>query len=147
MRKVNAISDLERTNLNDGFHNSTKYRFRNRCQAILLSDQNMPVAQIAQIFKVRTRTIYTWFDNFERYGISGLISVGGRGAKSKLDDLNEEQIEKVKKAVNLNPQSLKKVCDQVSEILGFKVSKQMLKRLFKKNLGTLGDASESVSNA
>ena len=107
----------------------------------------MPVAQIAQIFKVRTRTIYTWFDNFERYGISGLISVGGRGAKSKLDDLNEEQIEKVKKAVNLTPQSLKKVCDQVSEILGFKVSKQMLKRLLKKNLGTLGDASESVSNA
>jgi hypothetical protein len=70
--------------------------------------------------------------------------VTGRGIKAKLDMLSKEDLEKVKLAVKEAPQSLKIVCENLSESLGFKVTKYMLKRLLKKNLNTHGDDLENV---
>ena len=132
MRKINNLTDSQTSTLEAGYKNSPKAHFRNRCQAILLSSEGYKVSQIAALFKVRTRTIYTWFDNWETYGISGLILLSGRGVKAKLDKLSSEQINEVKEAVKKDAQSLKTICENLTNSLGFTVTKHMLKRFLKK---------------
>lgn len=144
MRKIENITEEEKSTLKEGFRNSTKAHFRGRCHSILLSNEGYKVSEIALLYKVRTRTIYTWFDRWELSGVTGLILVKGRGVKAKLDGLSKEDLEKVELAVKENPQSLKIVCENLSESLGFKVTKQMLKRTLKKNLNTHGGDLENA---
>ncbi len=119
--------------LEEGHQNGKKHHFRIRCQCILLSADGYSVPEIAKLLKVRTRTIYTWFDRWDQMGIVGLMISPGRGIKAKLDNLDGQQREQIKDALRLNPQSLKQVCEELSEILGFEITKNMLKRFIKKN--------------
>jgi transposase len=144
MKKIHALTEEEKRTLEQGYLNSPKAHFRNRCHSILLSIEGYKVSEIALLYKVRTRTIYTWFNRWESNGISGLILLKGRGVKAKLDQLSPEEFDQVKEALKLDPQSLKRVCQVLSDALGFKISKYMLKRVLKKNSNTLGDALESV---
>ena len=134
MRKIEYLEVEEKITLEEGFRNSIKAHFRRKCHSILLSNEGYTVSEIAKLYNVRTRTIYTWFNSWETSGISGLISRLGRGLKAKLDTLTKEELEEVKLIIKETPQSLKKVCKNLSEVLGFKVTKHMLKRLLKKKL-------------
>ena len=93
---------------------------------------------------MRTRTIYTWFNRWESHGIAGLMLRKGRGVKAKLDQLSPEECNQIKEAIKSDPQSLKRVSQNLSDSLGFKISKCMLKRVVKKNSNTLGDGLGSV---
>ena len=42
------------------------------------------VRYLAEIFAVKIRTIYRWFDRFEKEKIAGVYELKGRGRKSKL---------------------------------------------------------------
>lgn len=132
MRKIPPLELEEKKTLEEGYRNSKKAHFRGRCHAILMSEDGYKVSEIAQLYKVQTRTIYRWFNRWEENGISGLILRKGRGVKGRLDSLSKEELKTVKEAVKLTPQSLKKICENLSESLGFKVTKYMLKRLLKK---------------
>ena len=144
MRKIEGLTEAEKKTLIEAYRNSKKAKFRSHCHAILLSEEGYKVSEISDLYKVRTRTVYTWFNRWESDGISGLIPRKGRGIKARLDSLTKEEIEKVKLAVRETPQNLKMICEKLSEILDFKVTKQMLKRFLKKNLNTLGDDLESA---
>lgn len=144
MRKIEALQAEEKQTLEQGYKHSKKPHFRNRCHSLLLSEEGYKVSQIAKLYKVRTRTIYTWFNRWESHGIAGLMILPGRGIKAKLDELSPEQIEEVKEVIGSDPSSLKNICQTLSKKLGFKVTKYMLKRLIKKNSITLGDALESA---
>jgi len=77
-----------------------RYKSRYRAQAILLSNQRKTVNEIAEIFGVKIRTIYRWFDRFESEKILGVYEQKGRGRKSKLK--LEEDGEKIKKYIKKN---------------------------------------------
>lgn len=144
MRKIKSLTPEEKKTLEEGYRNNSKPHFRNRCHSILLSFEGYPVSEIAQLYKVRTRTIYTWFNRWKNQGIMGLMTAKGQGIKAKLDSLTEQQIIQTKQAIKADPQSLKNVCETLSDLLDFTVTKYMLKRLLKKNLNTLGDDLESA---
>jgi transposase len=133
MLNVPPLSLEEKSTLEEGFCNHPKPYFRNRCKSILLSSEGFKVKDIAKIFKTRTRTIYTWIHRYKTFGIMGLSIYSGRGVKSKMDDLSEPQINKIKASIENNPQSLRIVSAQLSTEFGFEITKIMLKRYLKKN--------------
>lgn len=71
---------------------------RVRFKALLLSDAGRQVKDIALFSVTRTRSIYTWMDNWETYGVAGLMIKKGRGVKPKLDLEEKELVELVKKS-------------------------------------------------
>ncbi|MCH2081248.1 MAG: helix-turn-helix domain-containing protein [Saprospiraceae bacterium] len=91
------LSTAERTTLENGYKHHPKHHFRQRCQAMLLSDSGEPIPKIAELFKVRTRTIYTWMDRWTSSGIVGLMILPGGGVKSKLRINDSNLVELVKK--------------------------------------------------
>lgn len=96
MRYV-KLSQTERTTLEEGYKNHTKSHVRQRCQALLLSDEGWKVPEIARLHHVRTRTIYTWMNRWQEKGIVGLMILPGRGLKPKLSVEDEQMVAVVKK--------------------------------------------------
>lgn len=92
-----TLTESEEILLLDGFKHHPRHHFRKRCQALLLSNEKTQVKLIAQVLKVRTRTIYTWMDNWEAKGIEGLEIKKGRGKKARLIVLDKDLTELVKK--------------------------------------------------
>lgn len=144
MRRILNLTGSEKATLESGYKNSKKRHFRNRCHSILLSWEGYSVSEIAKLYKVRIRTIYTWFNRWEEHGITGLMILKGRGVKAKLDELIEQQLEQVKQVIDSDPRSLRNICRNLSELLGYKVTKNMLKRWIKKNSNIHGDVLGSV---
>ena len=58
---------------------------RTRAGAILLSNNDVHLNDIAKIFDVTTRSVFGWFKNFRDSGISSLKCKTGRGRKLLLD--------------------------------------------------------------
>ncbi|MFK7936160.1 MAG: transposase [Saprospiraceae bacterium] len=141
MRTISYLTEEEKVTLNEGYKNSPKSHFRRKCHSILLSFEGYKVLEIANLYKVRTRTVYTWFNHWESNGISGLIMLKGRGIKAPLDQLSAQQLQQVKKTVKQHPQSLKVACEKLSKKFGFVVTKNMLKRVLKKTQIQLATAS------
>jgi len=131
--KFIKLNDEEKAALEDGWRNSAKHHFRRRCHSILLSADRYKVSEIARLMNVRTRTIYTWFNNWKKSGIGGLDIQPGRGIKAKLDTITDSQVTQIQEQIKWNPQSLKQVCEKLSVIFGFRITKHMLKRFIKKN--------------
>ncbi len=84
MRNIKLI-DSEITELENAYRNGSKSHFRDRCKSILMSNDGYKVSEIASFFKVRTRTIYSWFNNWEKAGVTGLGIQSGRGPKAVLN--------------------------------------------------------------
>jgi len=80
--------------------NEKRYKSRYRAQAILLSNQRKTINEISEIFGVKIRTIYRWFDRFEKDNIEGVYELEGRGRKPKLTI--EDDAEKVKEYIKKN---------------------------------------------
>ena len=91
------LTQSERITLEEGYKNHAKFHVRQRCQALLLSDEDWQVKQIAKLNHVRTRTIYTWMDRWQEMGLIGVMILPGRGVKPKLSVQNQAMVEKVKK--------------------------------------------------
>lgn len=97
MRYIN-LTLQEKQNVEDHYKTHPKHYFRQRCYALLLSNDGMSVPQIAKLLKVRTRTIYTWMNRWQQSGIAGLSIRVGSGRKPLLSLLNNEVVEIVKKS-------------------------------------------------
>lgn len=91
------LTDLEKETLMEGYKNHPKSSTRCRFQAILLSAEGRQVKDIAAIFTVRTRTIYSWMNNWQKRGIVGLLTRPGQGRPPVLSIDDEELIKVVKK--------------------------------------------------
>jgi len=133
MRYIQALTDDEKTTLNECQKNHKKSHVRNRSHALILSGEGKRISYLSNLFKVRTRTIYEWFNRWESAGIVGVMLKPGRGCKAKLDTIDATQQEFLKKEVELNPQKLDQVASKVSSLFGFKVTKNTLKSYLKKN--------------
>lgn len=96
MKFIN-LTDLEKATLIEGYKNHSKPSTRCRFQAILLNSEGWQVKDIAAILKVRTRTIYTWTNNWEEKGLVGLLTRPGQGRPPIISIDNEQIVELVKK--------------------------------------------------
>ena len=77
-----------------------RYKSRYRAQAILLSNQRKTVSDIAEIFGVKIRTIYRWFNRFDEDKLDGIYELEGRGRKPLLTI--EKDSKKVKEYIKKN---------------------------------------------
>lgn len=100
-RKKRFIKDLtapEQEELESAKSNGKSEAFRKRCHAILLSSKGYNADQIAEILCVTKRTVYTWFNSWEKSGLTGLQTTPGQGRKSKLSIDNIDHVQVVEKA-------------------------------------------------
>lgn len=81
MKRVEKISETEEANLKDIKKKHPKYRERERAAGILLSYRGYSPQEIGAIFEVSDRMVYNWIDNFNAYGIMGLMTQKGQGRK------------------------------------------------------------------
>ncbi len=144
-RKKKFIEKLnieELTTLEQGYKNSYRSDFRNRCQVILLNHKRMDVAQISLITDLSTITIYKTLKKWRQSGISGLIRQRGQGRKPRLDINNTNHVDLVERKAAQNPQKIEELIPSIVEELGVQpFSKWTLKR-FLKSLTTVGNDSE-----
>jgi transposase len=132
MLYISALSSEEKQTLNEGYSNSKKKYFRDRCQCMLLSSEGFKIKALSLIYKTRTHTISTWIHRYAEQGILGLKILQGRGLKTQMNTLNIEQIEIIKVEIRRNPQNLRDVATVLSLLFGFKITKLMLKSYLKK---------------
>jgi len=90
-----TMSELKRIMRDD-----KRYKSRNRAHSILLSKQGKSVNELANIFDCKIRTIYRWFDSFEKNKIEGVYELKGRGRKPKL--LIEKDAKKISQYIKKN---------------------------------------------
>jgi Transposase and inactivated derivatives len=103
------LTEAELKTLQEGHKNGSQFQFRNRCQCLILSHQGKTVPKLTQLFDVSRVTIYSWFDDWEKRGITGLMNKPGRGRKPILSVQNSEHVKLVKALIKKNPQSVKAV--------------------------------------
>lgn len=127
------LSPEEGQTLEEGVKNHTKSYFRMRCEALLLSNRSYKVEQIADLFQVRTHTVRSWMNGWEKQGIVGLQIGKGRGRKPAISLVDSSLVEAIKEQVGLNPQGLEAVCQQVNQQMGLSLSKGQLKGFLKKS--------------
>ncbi len=96
MRKI-KLELSEQETLEEGFKNHNKAHVRKRFHTLLLSNRGWSVKDLSILYNVRTRTIYSWFNKWEKEGLVGLFIRPGRGLKATLNILDEEVVKEVKK--------------------------------------------------
>ncbi len=131
-RRIRQLVEDELVALEEGYRNSDKNYYRERCKSILMSNSGYTVKEIATLFDTRIRTIYAWFNRFESLGVTGLLVKPGQGRKPILDISNSNQFAIIEKAVNDHPQNISGIAEEVSKSLGFDVPSKVLKRYLKK---------------
>ncbi len=126
------LSTLEYSQLEHNYRYHSKFYFRQRCKALLLSYYGMKVGKIAKQLEVGKRAIYNWMNRWQSDGIDGLKILPGRGMKPKLSITDNTVIELIKKKVKKNARSLRQLCAQLTEELDFKVTRDMLRKFLKR---------------
>ena len=102
---------------------------RIRGNAILLSNNRIPLQSIADLSGVCRQTISIWFENWDTEGLCGLFDESGRGRKQILVNIESEVIE----LINKTPRSLAQVLAEIKKTYAMDISKDTLKRLCRKS--------------
>lgn len=101
---------------------------RVRSHAILLSNRQFSIDQIANIFAVHRDTVVEWFDRWEED--NSVEDRPGRGRKPTLD---EEDQSKAIKILDEHPQSSSRTLSQIEQETGKTISRDTLRRIAKKH--------------
>ena len=141
MRRIHELTKKEYDELENGYKNGEKHHFRIRCQAILLSNENIPVAEISARLKKDKGTVYSLLRRYGAGGIKSLHNKPGQGVKATLGNLSKEDERVLKEAVDNGPQNLNMTSGLLSRELGLEISKWKLIQYIKKNSTTLGGGS------
>ncbi len=128
-----TTSNEDTTTLEEAVKNHNKAYFRRRREGLLLSSRGYKIAQIAQLYKVRTHTVRAWMDNWEQTGLAGLQIASGRGRKAAIQLSDIALVKQIKQELELNPQRLVQVGEQIRKSTGLSLSKGQLKRFIKKS--------------
>jgi transposase len=82
---------------------STSPKFRDRCRAILLSEDRKTPGQIAPFLKVHRITVQRWIKDYLRFGFQGLIPGKSPGRPPSVDSEGEIVLQK---ALAKNPRDM-----------------------------------------
>lgn len=139
---IEKLTREQKRSLRQGYKTGKNFSFRRKCHAILLSNEMKSVSEIAEFFRVGTKSIYNWLKVWETQGIKGLQHKPGQGRPPKLKLEDKNQVKIVKTLVENEPKNLKRVVGQLKSELNIDLSKKTLKR-FLKNLDTNGNVSDA----
>jgi len=78
-------------------------RYRDRCRAVLWSDEGRSLGEIAGLLRVDPRTVGRWIQDYKRFGVKGL-QVGKSPGRPRLIDTEGEAA--LKEALRHNPRDL-----------------------------------------
>ncbi|MDF1884455.1 helix-turn-helix domain-containing protein [Sulfurimonas sp. SAG-AH-194-C21] len=104
---------------------------RQRAHAILLSNDGITKSEIANIFGVSIRSIFTWLKAYKDDGVSSLKCKSGRGRKSLLYSTEHKKI--VAKNIELFAHQPKKAFAMTVDETGIKLSYDTFKYFLKKH--------------
>jgi len=104
---------------------------RSRAGAILLSNNDVHLNEIAIIFDVTNRSVFGWFKDFKNDGLSSLKCKKGRGRKLLLDVDKHKSI--VDKHISNYPHQPKKAFALTVEEIEIKMSYDTFKLFLKKH--------------
>jgi len=85
MKFIAALSDTDRTALEQVYHDAPVHRQRQRAQAILLSARRYTLDQLADLFQTHRDTVSGWLDDWQEQGLAGLQDAPKSGRPQKLD--------------------------------------------------------------
>jgi len=102
---------------------------RNRIKCLLMSHKGAKVKELCLYFDVVPKTIYEWFDLWDKGGCIGILHKPGTGRKAKLKDIPLEVIEEL---VKKHPRNLNGVIAELSENYSLTISIRTLHRYIKK---------------
>jgi len=103
---------------------------RNRIKCLLMSHKGAKVKELCLYFDVVPKTIYEWFDLWDKGGCIGILHKPGTGRKAKLKDIPLEVIEEL---VKKHPRNLNGVIAELIENYSLTISIRTLHRYIKKN--------------
>ena len=134
--------------MQDGWAYGKSHAFRNRCQAILLSNVDYNVEELVKIFSVSKNSIYTWIKNWKNHGILGLITKAGQGRKPTLSIENETHVKVVEIAVKNAAEKGVNMKEEIIEKLGLEneFSDRTLHRFLQKKTMRTKDFVDTVKN-
>lgn len=124
---VEPLSEDEKEDLWGFVCHGTTLRMRHRAHAILLSDLKRSVEDIAQIFRVCTKTAASWIDRWNELGMDGLDDAPRSGGPPALSDKERETVLEI---LGESPQSPKTVLNEIPKRLeGKTISGSTLRRI------------------
>ena len=82
-RFVRSLSEAERKALRELYRATQDADVRTRCQMILLSAQEYPVSEIADLTLFNEDSVLYWLDRYESQGLSGLEDRPRSGRRPK----------------------------------------------------------------
>jgi transposase len=92
MRKI-IVSQESKALLKEVCQNSLSPVFKQRAECILLaSNLGLIAPKLAKHFEVSTKTIYHWFNLWEKEGLAGLKHKQGQGCKKKLGTISKDDL-------------------------------------------------------
>ena len=110
------------------YRQSRNHQVRQRAHCTILRHKGFTVAQLVDIFPVSRKTLYNWFDAWEKRGILGLYNQPGRGRKPIF---TPEQKDQIQRWTQEHPKQLKQVLHKVQEQWGITASTKTIKRVLK----------------
>lgn len=130
MLYIKSLTAEEIITLEEMYKKHPRHLARRRAHSLLLSNSCYSISEICEIYSVCRQTVSTLFNNWENYGICGLLDKPGRGRHCILNPHQQtETVEKIKSS----PRTLKPVIADLENNSNISVSSYTLKRLCKKN--------------
>ena len=126
---VDPLTESETNSLQEIIRKHLSAWARARATAVLLSNQQIPLQNIANVSGVCRQTASIWFTNWKKHGIDGLIDKPRSGRPPELSPSQEIEIIEI---VEKSPRSLKKVLAEIENRWNIRLTKSTLKRLCKK---------------
>lgn len=129
MRYVQPLTPEQRVFLADTMKQDPSFRARSRAHSLLLSDQGMPIQDIAKTYQVHRVTVSAWITHWEHEGAQSLHDKPRSGRPPRLTPAEQAS------ALDLlreEPCALKRVVERVAATTAKRLSVSSLKRLAKK---------------
>lgn len=145
-RFISTLNEAEKALLETEMKHGKGHAYRQRCHAILLSNNKHTVNEITAIFSKSKQAVYSWFDRWESGGISALKTQSGQGRKPLLRMDNQDHVKGVDKAVaKVNKRGGNLLAEVEAELNLEKGLTRRILRSFLKKTTILGNAAEESS--
>jgi transposase len=112
------------------YHNSF---VRERARAVIMNHNGIEAKQIANVFSVNVRAVYSWLKSYQDKGFIGLYTKSGQGRKSVFSTISLEEQKHFLDKIDRGD-SVKETTCFINENLSENVTERMLKTFLKKRV-------------
>lgn len=106
MGRVNTpkLTASARIELENGLKTSNNHAFRKRCQTVLLKSDGRHSIDVGKIVGMSNVSVNSWLKRYKAEGIEGLLTKSGRGRKSIIRKVEDQ--EAILASIKLNRQRI-----------------------------------------